>query len=116
VGLCVAVYILWGAFGILKQSLDILLDREISELERTEIRQIALKHPDVQGMHDMKTRFGGDHYIIQFHVELDPKISLLQTHQILDEIEAEIRGQFRRCEILIHADPLDYPEQRIYLE
>jgi ferrous-iron efflux pump FieF len=116
VGLAVAAFILWGTFAILRQSLDILLDREIPDEERAEIRRIALEHPDVRGMHDMKTRFGGNHYIIQFHVEMDPQITLTRSHEILDEIEAIIRTRYRRCEIIIHADPLNYPEQRDFIE
>ena len=116
VGLLIAAYILWGAFGILGQSLDILLDREIPEEDRSLIREMALGHPDVLGMHDMKTRFGGNHYIIQFHLELDPAITLLRSHEILDEVEADIRARYVGCEILIHADPLGVQEQQHFHE
>jgi ferrous-iron efflux pump FieF len=115
-GLIIAAYILRGAFQILIQAMDILLDREIPAADRKNIRTLALNHPDVRGLHDMKTRFGGNHYIIQFHLELDPDISLYHSHEILDEVEDRIRKEYGHCEIIIHPDPLNYPEQREFTE
>jgi ferrous-iron efflux pump FieF len=112
VGLIISVYILLSALKIGGRSLDILLDREIPWADREKIEVIALNHKDVKGFHDMKTRFGGNHYIVQFHLELEPDISLLQTHRILDEVEDEIRRIYPGCEIIIHADPLGLPERR----
>jgi len=105
VGLGVAAYILLGAFRMAAQSLDILLDREIPDDDRQRVRDIALAHPDVLGLHDMRTRLGGSHYIVQFHLDLPREISLWRSHEILDEVEERIRGEYPGCEIIIHADP-----------
>ena len=112
VGMVIAVVVLRSAFGIASHSLKILLDHEIPTEERRAIKQIALAHPDVTGLHDMKTRFGGSHYIVQFHLEMDPDISLRQSHDILDAVEKQVIQQYPECEVLIHADPLGLPEQR----
>ena len=112
VGLMVAAYIMWGAFQILGHALDILLDREIPDEDREAIKAIARQHPDVHGLHDLKTRFGGSHYIVQFHVELRPEISLWRSHEILDDVEEAIQREYPDCEIIIHADPVGFPETR----
>jgi ferrous-iron efflux pump FieF len=112
VALAVAIYILSGALRIATQSLDILLDREIPEADRARVVAIARSHPDVLGLHDMRTRHGGSHYIVQFHLDLPAEISLWRSHEILDEVEASIRGQFPGCEIIIHADPLGIAESK----
>jgi ferrous-iron efflux pump FieF len=112
VGFVIAIFILYSAFGIGKRSLDILLDREIPGKDREKIRKLALDHPDVRGFHDMKTRFGGNHFIVQFHLELEPKITLWRCHEILDDVEVRILGNYPGCEIIIHADPLGFPEKR----
>lgn len=116
VGLVVAAYILRSAFGIGQRALEILLDHEIPAHDRQEIQEIALQHPDVLGFHDLKTRFGGSHYIVQFHLEMEPEISLLRTHEILDDVEYQLRLRYPGCEIIIHADPLGYPERRDLFE
>jgi ferrous-iron efflux pump FieF len=112
VGLIVAAFILRSAFGIGQRALEILLDHEIPIHDRKKIQEIALQHPDVKGFHDLKTRFGGNHYIVQFHLEMEPEISLLRTHEILDDVEDRLRRTYPGCEIIIHADPLNYPERR----
>jgi ferrous-iron efflux pump FieF len=112
VGLGVAAYLAWGARGIAGKSLDILLDREIPDADRQRIRELAVKHPKVLGFHDLRTRHGGSGYIVQFHLELDAGTSLVETHRILDEVEAWIEDAYPGCEIIIHPDPLGFAERR----
>lgn len=112
VGGAVALYLVSGAWKIAMHSLDVLLDKEIPEVDRRRIREIAKAHPEVLGFHDMRTRFSGSSYIVQFHLELDAGTSLHETHIILDEVEAEIWKVFPECEIIIHPDPLGFAERR----
>jgi ferrous-iron efflux pump FieF len=112
VGIGVAAYILFGAYRMGAQALDILLDREIPDGDRERVMQIALAHPEVLGLHDLRTRHGGAHYIIQFHLDLAPDISLWRSHEILDAVEDSIRLEYPNCEIIIHADPLGVVEAK----
>ncbi len=112
VGIGVAAYLMWSAFGIASKSMDILLDREIPDAQRQRIREIALANPAVKGFHDLRTRSGGARYIIQFHLELDPQTTLVDTHVILDAVEDDIRREFKGCELIVHADPVGFPERR----
>jgi ferrous-iron efflux pump FieF len=112
VGLGVAAYLAWGAWGIAAKSLDILLDREIPDADRQRIRELAVRHPNVLGFHDLRTRHGGSGYIVQFHLELDAATSLVETHRILDDVEALIEEAYPGCEIIIHPDPLGFAERR----
>jgi ferrous-iron efflux pump FieF len=112
VGGAVALYLVSGAWSIAMHSLDVLLDREIPEADRRRIRDIAKAHPEVLGFHDLRTRFSGSGYIVQFHLELDAGTSLHDTHLILDQVEAEIWKVYPDCEIIIHPDPLGFAERR----
>ncbi|MGI9307859.1 MAG: cation diffusion facilitator family transporter [Gammaproteobacteria bacterium] len=116
VGIGIAAYIMWSTYRIAARSLDILLDREIPVDDRKRIREIAIGHDKVKGFHDLRTRTTGTHYFLQFHLELDPHTSLLNTHVILDEVEDSIRAEFPRCEIIVHADPVGLPEARDHFE
>ncbi len=111
-GLGIAFIVLHSALDIGRRSLHILLDHEIPLEARQAIEAMALAHDDVRGFHDMKTRFSGNHYIVQFHLEMEADITLLNTHLILDDVEAEIEKRFPGCEIIIHADPLGLAEKR----
>jgi ferrous-iron efflux pump FieF len=112
VGGAVALYLVLGAWSIAMHSLDVLLDKEIPEADRRRIRDIAKAHPEVLGFHDLRTRFSGSGYIVQFHLELDAGTSLHDTHEILDQVEAEIWKVYPDCEIIIHPDPLGFAERR----
>jgi len=111
-GLGVAALILLSVRTILMDALDVLLDRELPESARLRIEEIAYNHSEVKGLHDMRTRSSGTAQFIQFHLELDPKITLEQAHEICDAVEAEVRRCFPSSEILIHADPHGLDEIR----
>ena len=110
VGAGIALYLLFGAWRILHGALDMLMDRELPDSERKRIRQIVYQHQDVRRMHDLRTRRSGSDVFIQFHLELDPEITLMAAHLISDEVELKIRQIFEDAEILIHQDPEGYEE------
>ena len=47
-GCVIAVYIVWSAYGIASDALDVLLDKELSIEDRERIRAIAEQHPAVR--------------------------------------------------------------------
>ena len=112
VGLLISGVVLYTAFILLKKSFKILLDQEIQSSHRDQIRKIALQHPQVLGFHDLRTRDTGRKYIIQFHLELDPKMSLLESHKITDEVTDNVLDAYPNSELIIHTDPLGIDDAR----
>ncbi|MFP6699797.1 MAG: cation diffusion facilitator family transporter [Alphaproteobacteria bacterium] len=110
IALLVAAYILQGAWGIIKSALDQLMDRELPEPQRQRIRQIALAHDRVEDVHDLRTRSSGVQSFIQLHMELDGELTLMQSHEIADEVEDAIRAAFPGAEVIIHQDPAGLDE------
>lgn len=112
-GGAIAVYIVWSAWQIIEQSLNQLMDRELPDEARQRIREIVQSHPEVRGMHDLRTRAAGRDVFIQFHIELDRRASLARAHAVSDAIEAKLQAEFPAAEIIIHQDPegLDEPRQ-----
>jgi ferrous-iron efflux pump FieF len=103
--IAIAGYIMWGAWGIGREALNILMDRELPAEDRTRIRDIALTHPEVHDIHDLRTRSSGPRVFIQFHLEMDGKMTLNRAHEISDEVEAAVNDAFPDAEVLIHEDP-----------
>jgi ferrous-iron efflux pump FieF len=112
VGLLISGVILYTSVTLLKKSFKILLDQEIQSDDRDRIREIALDHPKVLGFHDLRTRDTGREYIIQFHLELDPNMSLLESHEITDEVTDNVLKLYPDSELIIHTDPLGIDEER----
>ncbi len=111
-GLVVVVLILLSVRVIAVKAIDVLLDRELPEDDRQRIADIASTHPRIKGLHDMRTRSAGAARFIQFHLELDAEISLVEAHEICDAVELDVRRQFPGAEVLIHADPYGLAENR----
>jgi ferrous-iron efflux pump FieF len=109
----IVVLILLSVRTIAVDALDVLLDRELPSSVRDDIRAIAHGHPDVRGVHDIRTRASGSaHWFLQFHLELDPSLTLSEAHEICDIVESEVRQKFPAAEVLIHADPHGLAEPR----
>jgi ferrous-iron efflux pump FieF len=105
----VSGYLIYGAWHIGHSAFDVLMDRELSEEQRKRIMAIILAHPEVLGMHDLRTRSGGYHQFVQFHLELDQTLTLLQAHRITLEVEEAIRQEFPTMDVIIHEDPRPAP-------
>jgi len=108
----IGLAILYGAWQILRRAYDHLMDREFPDERRAEIRRIALKHPMVRALHDLRTRSSGTSSFIQMHLELDADISLAEAHRISDEVEASLLQSFPGAEVIIHQDPAGLEERK----
>ena len=111
-GAIIAVYILYTAWSIAHSSLDMLMDRELPDEERQRIRGIALAHPEVKALHELRTRASGPWIFIQFHLEMDGGMSLYEAHRVADQVEGEILAAFPGAEVIIHEDPTGIVERR----
>ena len=110
IGLLVAAYLIYNVRQIARNSIDMLMDREMEEADKVKILEIIRTHVEVHGVHDMKTRKSGLNTFIQFHLEMDGGITLSEAHIISDAVEAEIIAVYPEAEVLIHADPEGYIE------
>ncbi len=106
IAIVIALYILYSAWHILRQSLDHLMDRELPDAERERIIELVLGHPEVRGMHDLRSRRAGTATFLQLHLELGDDLSLVAAHRILEAVEATLRKAYPGAEIIIHPDPM----------
>ena len=104
-GLVVAVWLFWGATGLLREAADHLLDRAASDADRIAITAAVLADPRISGVHQLRSRLAGPVMMIQMHVDLDPALTLEEAHAIVVEAEDRLLAAFPRADILIHADP-----------
>lgn len=102
--LIVAIIILRSAWQIAKQSLAQLMDQELSDDVREQIKRIALQHPQVLNLHELRTRSSGRQYFIQLHLEMDGELKLKEVHEIANQVEIEICKEFPNAEVIIHQD------------
>jgi ferrous-iron efflux pump FieF len=104
-GIAIALWLLWGASRSARMALDQLLDKEWPKEKREAFLAIAARHPELKGIHDVRTRSSGMHDFVQFHVWFDPQMTLGEVHRVMDEVEAELAQEFPGVEVMIHPEP-----------
>ena len=106
----IAFYILHSAWRIGHEAFHLLMDRELPDSDRENIRQIALSHPEVHGLHDLRSYRSGQREIVQFHMELDGDLALREAHQITEAVLEEIQKAYPAADIVIRQDPVEHTE------
>lgn len=105
-GFAIAIVIAASTLGIIRQSYDQLMDREFDDEDRERIKEIVLSHPEAEGIHDLRTRRSGRDRFIQFHLELQPDLSLREAHRIADEVEEMVERAFPGADVTAHQEPV----------
>lgn len=104
-GLAIALWLGWGAWGASQQAIEQLMDHEWPEERRQAFLEAVARHPEIKGLHDLRTRTSGDRDFVQFHLAINGDMTVRQAHVIMDEVEAILKKEFPGVEILIHPDP-----------
>lgn len=110
--IAIAFVILRSAFNIGRMSLDMLMDHELPDEDRKRIAEIAREHPDVESLHDLRTRAAGPMSFIQLHLEMNGQMQLWRAHEIADEVERRLLEAFPNAEVIIHQDPYGLEEEQ----
>ncbi len=108
-GIGIGVYIIYSAYEIIVEGIEILLDRALDGKLVAQIGEIISKHPEVTSYHWLRTRTDGSTNYVEFHMVLRPSMRLLEAHRIADEVEDSIREleTRKRWVITPHFDPYD---------
>lgn len=102
----IAIYILRWCGGIIKDGIDLLMDKSLGKDE--EIWELILAHPAVSSFHKLKTHQSGGKVFISFHMVFkDENIRLKDAHIVSREIEMKLKKHFKRASVLIRLDPFD---------
>ncbi|HEY0626492.1 MAG TPA: cation diffusion facilitator family transporter [Allosphingosinicella sp.] len=111
-GVGIALWLAFGAWRASSRAIDQLMDREWPDEKRQRFLAVAARHPELKGIHDLRTRSSGSRDFVQFHVWVDPDMTVAEAHRVMDEVEHKLEHEFPGCEILIHVDPegqVDHP-------
>lgn len=104
-GLAIAVWLAWGAWRASSEAIDHLMDKEWPADRRDQFLAVLARHPELRGVHDLRTRTSGAHDFAQFHAMVDGAMTVAEAHRVMDELESRIEREFPGVEVLIHPDP-----------
>jgi len=108
-GFGIGIYIIYSAYEIIEEGIFILLDHALDRDIVKNIEQKIKEHPSVNSYHWLKTRTDGTNNFVEFHLVLEPDMTLLEAHNISDQIEEKIKtlDNKKRWIITPHYDPFD---------
>ncbi|MCX7927196.1 MAG: cation diffusion facilitator family transporter [Candidatus Omnitrophica bacterium] len=100
----IAIFIGYSAFGILKESTDILCDRAV--MDKNIITKIVLSIPGVETCHKIRTRGRPDDIHIDLHVQVKSDMHMDKAHRISNSIEAELKKHLPGVsDVVVHMEP-----------
>lgn len=106
IAICVATIILKTGFAITKETLNNLLDGSLPNEDIEKVENILRNSKKIKGFKDLKTRKLGGDVEIEITLLFDEDISLLNCHDICDEIENSLRTTLKNARIITHAEPV----------
>ena len=105
-GLAVSAFILYSGVRSAKETMDPLLGEPPSPEFIAEIEEIVYSHEGVEGIHDLIVHdYGPGRTMISLHAEVPADANLLETHDMIDNIEKDLRERLK-CDAVIHMDPI----------
>ncbi len=105
-GLAVALFILFSGIRSAKETISPLLGEPPGKELIDKISGIVFSHDGVEGIHDLIVHdYGPGRTMISLHAEVSADADLIATHDMIDNIEKDLREQLK-CDAVIHMDPI----------
>ena len=112
-GIFVSILILLSAIDILKDAMNKLLGEAPSEEFVEKIKSKILSYDGVLGIHDLIVHsYGPERVFVCVHVEVDCRVDILQSHELVDLIEKDFLKD-ENLHVVIHMDPIDIDDPMV---
>jgi cation diffusion facilitator family transporter len=106
--IAVALLIIKAAYDLTIKSARDLLDVRLPEDEEYWILELIKSHgKNIHGFHDLRTRKAGGFRFVEFHIKVDPEMTVEDSHRITEQIADAIEKQFPGTSVTIHTEPCD---------
>ena len=116
VAIGVALLILRVGLGLTMRSLHHLMDSQLPMAEVSRIEGILNGERRIHSWHNLRTRKSGNMRHIDLHIVFRNDASLLEAHQVADELEKRISQELAPAHVVIHVDPYDPQKEMTVVE
>ena len=112
-GIIVSIFILTSGFGILKESVGILLGTPPEKETVDKLIGFILSHKEIIGIHDLVIHsYGATRTFASIHAEISSDADVLSAHDTIDNIEKAVKEHFN-IELVIHMDPIENNNHKV---
>lgn len=101
-----AANILISGGRLLRESVGGLMDEAVPPATMERIRRIVAEQASgAIEAHDLRSRHAGRHTFLEFHLVVPGDMSVRESHEICDRIEAALKAELEGAIITIHVEP-----------
>lgn len=112
-GVLVGIFIFYAGISAARDTLNPLLGQPPEEEFVQRIEELVMGHPEVRGIHDLIVHdYGPGRLMISLHAEVPAEGDILMLHDVVDNIEHELRNELK-CDAVIHMDPVVTGDERV---
>jgi cation diffusion facilitator family transporter len=106
VAILVAILIMKEAWDLCRTAINFLVDTRLSDKEEAEIEKIIGEHSHlIRDYHKLKTRKAGNIKHIDFHITIDPYLTVEEAHNIIGSLKKAMSDQLKNTRVNVHIDP-----------
>jgi cation diffusion facilitator family transporter len=99
-----------GGWKLLVPTLDELMDKTADAQTIGEIKKIAEDVGGVARVEKCIVRKSGWELLVEMHVEVDPQMTVLRSHEIAHAVKDAVKKKFSSVrDVLVHIEPLGIP-------
>ena len=110
IALAVAAFILRMGFVLVRNSVHGLLDRSLPVEDMAKVREVLQRYESDQiRFHALRTRASGSRKFVALHVLVPDEWTVRRGHDLLEQIEQELRLALPSGQIFTHLEPLNDP-------
>lgn len=114
IAILVAVFISWTAFKLLRRSVSGLLDPALPKEQVHSIEMILDGYcKNGVNFHALRTRQAGSRDFVSMQIQVPGGWSVQQGHDLLEDIERDIRAALPFVTVFTHIEPLEDPRSWI---
>jgi cation diffusion facilitator family transporter len=110
IAIAVALHIILAGVELMRRSAAGLLDTAIGSPDQERIQRILSTYEE-QGIafHALRTRQSGGRCFVSMHVLVPGDWTVSRGHELLEEVEAEVRAALPNATVFTHLEPLEDP-------
>lgn len=110
--LVVAALIGWAAFDILRRALHELAEGAFSPTDRDKVIAAIEGVDGVKSWHKLRTRYSGRAAFVDVHIQVDPGLSVVDSHAIASRVEKAVREALGgEVSVVVHIEPATEDEE-----
>ena len=102
----VGLIVMFTAVRVVREAAMHLMDTMPDDVAMLDVRQVAMGIAGVKGVEKCFARKTGLQYHVDLHLEVDPEITVRESHEIANDVRFAIRRKLEWvADVLVHVEP-----------